>query len=305
MEQILDKNQTPNPTKPRNWLIAFLLSLFIPGLGQVYNGQPNKAAIFFCLILIVPVLFGLTSWITFFWGFILILSIELIFRIYVLIDVVKNANLQNNYVLKPYNTWYYYLLISMVMLAILIIIDTRSLLGIQTFSIPTTSNNPTIQSGDCVIADLKAYKKKKPDYGDIVVFKRPDGVIYNFRIVGLPNDHLELIDDIVTVNGEASKTTFIKDTTIYNFPTEEISEELPNGHNHLIYRFKQTFDSTKTNIKNIVVPPNSYYLLGDNRDNSADSRFIGFVNKDEILGRIAYSYWSKTTKRINIDFRDK
>ncbi|MBA3987035.1 MAG: signal peptidase I, partial [Flavobacteriales bacterium] len=81
---------------------------------------------------------------------------------------------------------------------------------------------------------------------------------------------------------------------------------LPNGHKHLIYKFKQPFDSTKTNIKNIIVPSDSYYLLGDNRDNAADSRYEGFVSKDRIKGRIIYSYWGRTlTKRMNIDFRDK
>ena len=86
----------------------------------------------------------------------------------------------------------------------------------------------------------------------------------------------------------------------------EFEEELPNGHKHLIYKLKTPYDSTKTNIKNIVVPSDSYYLLGDNRDNAADSRYEGFISKDRIKGRIIYSYWGRTgTKRINIDFTDK
>ena len=69
---------------------------------------------------------------------------------------------------------------------------------------------------------------------------------------------------------------------------------------------KANTDSAKTNIKNIIVPADSYYLLGDNRDNAADSRYEGFISKDRITGRVIYSYWGSTgSKRMNIDFRDK
>jgi signal peptidase I len=89
-------------------------------------------------------------------------------------------------------------------------------------------------------------------------------------------------------------------------PVVEFEEELPNGHKHLIYKFKQPYDSAKTNFKDIAVPSDSYYLLGDNRDNAADSRYEGFVSRDRIKGRIVYSYWGRTgTKRMNIDFTDK
>jgi len=55
----------------------------------------------------------------------------------------------------------------------------------------------------------------------------------------------------------------------------------------------------------MTIPPNCYYLLGDNRDNAMDSRYVGVVNKDEIKGKIVYSYWGKTYDRINIDFRNE
>tara|TARA_B100000900_G_scaffold179593_1_gene152207 strand:+ start:268 stop:453 length:186 start_codon:yes stop_codon:yes gene_type:complete len=60
-----------------------------------------------------------------------------------------------------------------------------------------------------------------------------------------------------------------------------------------------------TNIKNIIVPSDSYYLLGDNRDNAVDSRYEGFIKKDTIKGRIIYSYWGQDKDRININFKNK
>jgi signal peptidase I len=306
MEQTIDEKPTTIPTKPRNGFIAFLLSLILPGLGQVYNGQPKKAIIFFGLLLFIPLVFGLTRGTTFFYGLFSLFIIEVALRIYIIIDGVKHAKRQKEFILKPYNTWYYHLLIAIGMLAILMVYDLSTVLGTQTFKIPTTSNNPTFQLGDRLVADMRAYKNNEPDYGDIVVYSRPDGQIYTFRVVGRPNDNIEIIDNIVSINGKPSKATFIKETTNDEMPVVEFEEELPNGHKHLIYKFKTPYDSTKTNIKNIVVPPDSYYLLGDNRDNAADSRYEGFISKDRIKGRIIYSYWGQTgTKRMNIDFTDK
>jgi signal peptidase I len=230
-----------------------------------------------------------------------LLVIEVVLRIYIIIDGIKNAKRQKDYVLKSYNTWYYHLLIAIGMLAILMVYDISTVLGTQTFKIPTTSNNPTFQIGDWLVADMRAYIDNEPDYGDIVVYSRPDGQIYTFRVVGRPNDNIELIDNIVSINGKPSKSTFIKETTNDEMPVVEFEEELPNGHKHLIYKIKVPYDSTKTNIKNIVLPSDSYYLLGDNRDNAADSRYEGFISKDRIKGRIIYSYWGQTgTKRMNM-----
>lgn len=104
MGQELDQQPTPLTTKPRNWVIAFLLSLILPGLGQVYNDQPKKAIIFFGLLLLFPFLFGITRGITFFYGVLSFFLIEFALGIYIVADGVKYAKQQKNYILKPYNT---------------------------------------------------------------------------------------------------------------------------------------------------------------------------------------------------------
>ena len=305
MEKTLDEETLGPITKQRKAFIAFLLSLVLPGLGQVYNGQPKKAAVFFGLLIFFPLLFDLTSAAAFFYGLATLLFIEIVLRIYIIIDGVKNAKRQKEYILKSYNTWFYYLLIAVVMFAILWALDARSVLGMRTFELPSPSNNPTFQVGDWVVADMRAYKNKELAYGDMVVFNSSEGQIWTFRVIGLPNDKLELNDNIVTINGKPGKVTFIKDTMNDGVSVSEFIEELPNGHQHHIYKFKQPYDSTKTTIKDIVVPTGNYYLLGDNRDNAADSRYNGFIKRQDILGRIIYSYWGKTSDRININFRDK
>lgn len=319
MEQLLDTHETNANIKPRNWVIAFLCSLVLPGLGQVYNGQPKKAAILFLLPLLLITLFGLTRGATFFYGLVAIGLIEMGFRIYTLIDGVKHASRQQSYLLKPYNTWYFYLLIAASMYAIIYLFETGSVLGIKTFTIPSVSNHPTLKVGDYVVADMRAYEKKAPDYGDIVAYAvtLPDGldcsfdgsaneVMYTFRVVGLPNDRIDIIDNIVTVNGNPCKAIFQQETTCDIMPVLEFEEVFPNGHKHLMYKFKQPFDSTKANISHVVVPSDSYYVMGDNRDNAADSRYSGCIKSGCIKGRVVYSYWGQPAlERINIDFRDK
>jgi signal peptidase I len=74
------------------------------------------------------------------------------------------------------------------------------------------SNGTTLHIGDWLISDLEAYKNKQPDYGDLVVYSSFDGQLYTNRIVGLPNESIDIIDNVVNVNGNTKKAIFIKDT---------------------------------------------------------------------------------------------
>ena len=298
--------QNPNvPVKPRNPWIAFFFSFFLPGLGQLYNGQPGKAALFLAFVVLFPIIIGFSGGLNTFSGLILLMVGELAFKGFVILDGVVHALRQKEYVPKSYNKWYYYLLAGLVFFPALWVYDPRPMLGFQSFRIPTPSNSPTLQVGDYLLADMKAYRQSEPDYGDIVVFKKEDGVQYLYRVVGRPNDRLDLTDNIITINGRPGKATFLKDTVCDRMPVEEFMEELPNGHKHLIYKLKTTFKSPKANFTDMLVPEDSYFLLGDNRDNALDSRYIGCVRKENMQGKILYSYWGKSVDRINIDFRDK
>lgn len=302
MQLTIDEQPT---FKPRNAFVAFFLSLILPGLGQIYNGQQKKAIIFFVSLRLVPFLFGVTRGATFFGGLLALLFVEVGLRIYFLIDAVKNARRQKNYVLKSYNTWYYYVIIGIAMTSVLWLYKVSDALGIGTFKIPTTSNHPTLHVGDWLVADRQAYRNREPDYGDIVVFEGPDEQLYTFRVAGRPNDSLELKDNMLIINGRPANSRFINDTTDGQFAVRELDVDLPNGHQHRMYTFKTPVDTAKANIKNIVVPAGCYYLLGDNRDNALDSRYTGFVNREKILGQIVYSYWGKSTDRINVDFKNR
>lgn len=292
--------------KPRNPKVAFLLALFGIGFGQIYNGQIKKGIIFLTIELLLPIIYGFTKLGVFFVGFISILVISFSYRIYLIYDATKNAKKLKIFTPKPYNTWYYFLGIIIGIYTILWFYDTNAIVGIKSFKIPTTSNEPTIKVGDKVIADLNAFDNIKPNYGDIVIFQKKDSLNpWIYRIVGLPNDRIEIQNNFLIINGKKCKTSFIKKTKSEEFDVKEYEEELPNGHKHKIYTFIKPFEDNENSEHIFIIPQKSYYLMGNNRDNAMDSRYIGVIKEEEIKGKVVFSYWGKTNDRINIDFRNK
>jgi signal peptidase I len=296
-------------TKQRNIFIAFLFSLFTPGLGQVYNGQFRKALIFIGLLLIFPILWGLIRGTTHFYGFVTLMIIQITIQISIIVDAITNAKRQKEYLLKKYNTWYYYLLYAILIVAGILIMDINAIIGTKTFKIPTNSNQPTIQVGDRIVADLRAYTNKQPDYGDIVVFIRDDGQTYTYRIVGLPFDTIKFLKNNLIINKDTCMMKFVRefnpDRNSGQSKLNEFEEVLPNGHSHKMYISQNQNDNIKPKEKDILVPSNSYYLLGDSRDYAMDSRYIGYVKKEKIVGQVVYCLRGRTFDRFNINLRNK
>lgn len=293
-------------TKPRKGILAILLSLFTPGLGQFYNGQPKKGIFFFVISYIVPAIFLLTNLNTSFWGFLILMFALGGIQLWLMFDAFIHAKMQSEYRPMWYNKWYYYLLIAILMMGISYFVNGGSgTYGVESYQVSGGSQSPTLEENDRVIADLRVYDDEEPNYGDIVTFNRPDGEVWIFRVVGLPNDQIDIIDNSVVINGRQAHTVFIRDTSFFDIPVKEFEEILPNGHKYHIYKFPYSRDKTKATMRGITVPLNSYYVLGDNRDNAMDSRFIGPIKKSDITGKLLFTFWGSTTDRINIDFRDK
>jgi signal peptidase I len=139
------------------------------------------------------------------------------------------------------------------------------------YKVPTGNMIPTIQIGDTVFVNQFAYSSSPIERFDIVVFIAPEEVTklrgleadtrYIKRVIGLPNEKLKIEDNKIYVNGKL---------LIENF--EKITEE----------------DDYKKNFKEITIPENGYFMLGDNRPNSEDSRYWKnpIISKDKILGKV-------------------
>jgi signal peptidase I len=168
--------------------------------------------------------------------------------------------------------------------------------------VPTGSMNPTIVQGDRVFVNKLAYDLKTPfttwhlaqwgdpKRGDIVVFFSPvDGTRLVKRVVGVPGDRVELKDDHLLVNGVAANYDLLptetgRDVPADNFGRRIYATETADGvrsHPVTILPERQAMRSFGP----VTVPPGKFFMMGDNRDNSYDSRFWGAVDRSQIVGR--------------------
>lgn len=287
--------------KRRKPFSALLLSI-IPGLGQIYNGQLRKGLVFLTIDLLVPIAFGLTGILNKLNGLVTLLVFSLSFIIYRMADGFIQAKKLSNYELKSYNKWYVYLSFVIALGIVRTFLDLPASTGIQTFKIPTPSMNPTMQPGDRVVASLNYYDNNPIQQGDIVVFNSPQGGIWTFRVIGLPSDSIEIKEGKVYVNNQLNQLTTTGEYVLDDQEVIQYQEQLNPTKTIKTLRYKKIIMTDTQTFDRIRVPENEYFLMGDNRDNAFDSRFIGTIKKGDILGRVIYSYWANTSDRINTDF---
>ena len=158
---------------------------------------------------------------------------------------------------------------------------------VQAFTIPSGAMVPTLLVGDYILTDNAVYRSRRPQRGDIVVFEYPMDEQRNFikRIVGLPGDQIQILGRQVLVNGAPVAEPYLE--------FSKAAPALAGGATFCGY----AYGCTPT-----VVPPDAYFVMGDNRDNSQDSRSWGFVKLDKIVGRATMVYWSWDRDRQRLRF---
>jgi signal peptidase I len=168
--------------------------------------------------------------------------------------------------------------------------------------VPSGSMNPTIIEGDRVFVNKVAYDLKvpfttwhiaqwsNPQRGDIVVFFSPyDGQRLVKRVVGLPGDTIELRNEQLFINGKAVDYAPLPEGISSQLPVTEqeqsqfATEQLPS-HSHAVMAIPGIAEAKRT-YGPVTVPAGHYFMMGDNRDNSFDSRYYGAVDRKEIVGK--------------------
>jgi len=206
---------------------------------------------------------------------IVVLSAGFAFLVYCVVDAALIAKRNNkNYNPAKYNRWFVYVgyvvITGIVAQMCTSYIVTPHL--IQAYKMPTGSMEPTLLVGDRVLINKHIYKAGEPKRGEVIVFKyplRPD-IPYVKRLIGMPGDTVEMVGRTVYINGKPIKENYAQ----YVNPC--------SIHDHYgPYR----------------VPSDQYFVMGDNRDNSQDSRFWGFVPRKNLLGKAQNIYWSFETGR--------
>ncbi len=158
--------------------------------------------------------------------------------------------------------------------------------------VPTGSMNPTIVEGDRIFINKLAYDLKipfttthlaqwaDPQRGEIVVFYAPDdGLRLVKRVIGLPGDVLELRDERMTINGVALSYAPLPGSDAATVYARELLGEHPRT-----LQIQPELRAMRS-FGRVTVPQGSYFMMGDNRDNSRDSRYFGFVPRAQIVGR--------------------
>ena len=152
----------------------------------------------------------------------------------------------------------------------------------RAFTISSGSMEPALSKGDYVLTNNSAYRAGGPQRGDIVVFKYPRDEQREFikRVVGIPGDRIEIRARQVIINGSPLDEPYVKRG---NSGAANVGQSESCSY---------TYGCDLT-----VVPADAYFVMGDNRDNSQDSRHWGFVRRDKIVGRAFAIYWSWDSAR--------
>lgn len=177
-------------------------------------------------------------------------------------------------VLKEFWLW------SKIILAVIVVVFLVRTFLFTNYVVYGQSMMPTIRDGERVIVNKIGYDFFEPKRFDLVIFHATETSDYVKRVIGLPGDHIKYEEDVLYVNGEALEEAFL--------------EEFRERHPGTLTRDFTLEGLTGTD----VVPEGTIFVLGDNRLNSLDSRHIGFVDMEQIVGEANFSYWPPRNIRI-------
>jgi signal peptidase I len=288
MESIAGKSMT----KRRSALAAAALNLFLPPLGFVYVGRSAYAWVY--LVILVGLL-PVASWAGAFFlplGVLAFIAIAIGIWIGSVVLAAMLAHRQDS-VTAP--RWYVYVMFIVIVVFIsfvyeIIKIHREEWLGYAMYRIPSGAMMPTILVGDCIVADTTAFgskTEKGPGRGDVVIFNYPEDPTISFvkRVVGLPGDHIAYYNKVLYINGDRVEQeilgTYAGAGSGVGMSGASLRREVigKRAYNVLVQAGYPSIDGQ------FVVPEDHYFFLGDNRDNSRDSRYIGTVHRDYLVGK--------------------
>jgi len=180
-----------------------------------------------------------------------------------------------------------------------VVLLIRTFLG-QAYRVPTGSLEPTVLPGDLILVSQYSYgfhapvwhtelvSMSDPKRGEIALFRWPvnPGVTFVKRVVGLPGDHISYVNKVLTINGKVATQQFVKKDEDKEFPEQHIAvREYTENLNGVTHHIWVRPDVTPHDFKDLVVPAGQYFMMGDNRDGSDDSRAWGFVPKSAFIGK--------------------
>lgn len=274
------------PAARRRPWVAGLLGLLFPGFGHLYIGKPLIGLAVVAgvdALVLLAAFFGLGTMA----GMVALLVICFGALVATAAHAFVRAKRMASAELGWYNRWYslvlLYLCVSIVLPHVwssLIVPNLRY----RAFTFPSTSMEPTILRGDRFFVDTWAFRDAPPQRGEIAIFRYPPAPDRDMlkRCVAVPGDEVEIVDKKLLVNGSEVSEPYAQHLDPQTYPPDVGPPSL----------------ASRDNLARLRLPTAGYFFLGDNRDNSLDSRAWGPVDASAIKGRPLYFYWSSDRSRI-------
>jgi len=282
--------------KPKGW-IAILIGIVLQPFVFLYVNRPKLFWIYFT---VSSVVIGI--------DFLLLINMDAdsVFKhvnlswIFFIICPIHAYKITKSYDENQPRNWYTrWWAIPSIYLSFFLPIFLCRVFLFEPFSIPSISMSPSINVGDHVIVkkwgfggystygidviDTGLSGKSLVQRGKVYVFHPPHSKSpFVKRLIGLPGDLIEIKDDAISVNGKILLSELVS-----NLGKKTIYREENETNSYLIQRFHERFSSITSTI---TIPENNYFFLGDNRDNSADSRTWGTVSGDDFVGEVVYVF---------------
>lgn len=252
--------------KKKPWLAVFLSYIF-PGIGQFYNKQLLKGIAF-----VICAIFLYIVHVIFYPLFFLLLPLYF-FAIKDAFDSAEKINGSYQKFIEQGNRFTRIVVALLLLIEFIPFSDIAKAHFIQAYKIPAGSMKPSLEIGDHILIDKTTRVKDPIRTGDIIVFEYPEDPSRNFvkRVVGMGGDTIESKDKIIYINGKPIQEPYVRRSDAAIRPASV---------------------EPRDNFGPIVIPDGKFFVMGDNRDQSYDSRYWGYVPKESVKGKAFKIYWS-------------
>ncbi|NDV19520.1 signal peptidase I [Pseudodesulfovibrio sp. JC047] len=256
--------QSVSDFKPRRPWLAGLSSFIVTGLGQVYNGQWKKGIGFLLAELVFSL--GMMWFMADFVSMLLCLAIVLGYKFFVAGEAYVSAQSMQEYTPGKGNRWWVYGLFMVVNIVLGILLQLCLSQPYKTYTAASGSMIPALYEGDYFMAE-NLEEGDALRRGDVVIFSYPkdENITFIKRVIGLPGETLDIRRQQVFIDGQRLEESYARHTKDSRLPQRDVLQPVTLG-------------------------ADEYFVMGDNREESYDSRWWGAVKRDKILARARYVY---------------